>query len=110
MHRFLSEESNINILITSIRDGVDPMRYVLLDTLLSSRAPDFELPLAKTTRKNKFVGAWNWYRNGLQNLGTQILRNQPFNFILKMFSNENTEGDSVCQYQESMFLLWINLN
>lgn len=79
---FLGKHAPVDILITSIRDGLDRMRTELLSRLPFNNESDsiIELPLARIVgQRGDFGFALTQYQTTLQNLAMHVLGLPPFN-------------------------------
>lgn len=81
LKRWIDDNPAVDVIITSVRDGVDPMRIYMFSHLAINPATDtvIEIPLAKITRKNNFPATLNWYRTSIINLLAGIIRQPALN-------------------------------
>lgn len=79
---FYCQNKDVDVVIISIRDEVDPMRKILLDKL--SPAPFdyiFEIPLGKVRRGETRGKCIEWYNEKIDKLALQVIENEPFNLL-----------------------------
>lgn len=67
---FCKNNPNVDLIITSMRDGGDAMRSFLKEKINIIPNTDIvvEVPLAKITRKRNFNAALRWYKNRINEL------------------------------------------
>ncbi|MDA3886870.1 MAG: hypothetical protein PF638_14880 [Candidatus Delongbacteria bacterium] len=79
LKKFYSENTDIYLIITSIRDIVDPMRNLLKKEMnISNEDYTFEIPLGRVTRRwNKRVNCISWYLDSVQKLAIEVVESKP---------------------------------
>lgn len=79
--KFYEKNLNVDVVITSMRDGGDTMRRFLKDKLNIIPNTDVvvEVPLAKITRKRNFITALMWYKRSVNEIVKSELENLLFN-------------------------------
>ena len=80
LKKFYDENTDVDVVITSIRDIVDPMRYRLEKEMnITSKDYTFEIPLGKVKRGRNREKCKIWYLELVQKLVKIIIKSEPFN-------------------------------
>jgi vacuolar-type H+-ATPase subunit F/Vma7 len=80
LKRFYDDNKDVNLIITSVRDIVDSMRYRLEREMnMSEEDTIVEIPLGKVRRGNNREECISWYTNNIQKIAQRIIRFEPFN-------------------------------
>ena len=78
-------EEEIQFVISTIRDEIDPMRKYLIEKInldINNENLSIEIPLAKITRKeNNRDISLNWYKNAINKLVINLLSTGPFKIL-----------------------------
>jgi hypothetical protein len=76
---FKSNNKDISIIISSVRDESDYLRDRLFDELSILTNDYFEIPLGKVKRGESRSECIEWYLTGIEKLALKIVEMEPFN-------------------------------